>query len=93
LPQVRQHGIDALGEGKVSTLHEYQPARLVACREVREALRCKCGEGIVTAPGQPNWQEKSRYGVGFVAHVVTTKCADSSQLYGWRRNLRGWDCR
>src|SRR5262249_5239284 len=80
-PKCGSTELTPLGEGKVSTLYEYQPARLVAYREVRETLRCKCGEGIVTAPGQPNWQEKSRYGVGFVAHVVTAKCADSIPIY------------
>src|SRR5262249_20648321 len=80
-PKCGSNAMTPLGEGKVSTLYEYQPARLGAYREVRETLRCKCGEGIVTAPGQPNWQEKSRYGVGFVAHVVTAKCADSIPLY------------
>lgn len=70
-----------LGEGKVSTLYEYHPAKLVAYREVRETLRCRCGEGIITAPGPTQWQEKSRYGVGLVAHVVTAKCADSIPVY------------
>lgn len=65
----------------MSTLYEYQPAKLVAYRDLRETLRCKCGEEIVTAPGPTNWQEKSRYGVGFVAHVVTAKCADSIPVY------------
>ena len=70
-----------LGSGKASTLFEYVPAKLVARRDVRETLRCKCGEGIVTAPGPRNWQEQSRYGPGFVAHLVTAKCADSIPLY------------
>jgi transposase len=70
-----------LGSGKASTLFEYVPARLIARRDVRETLRCKCGEGIVTAPGPVNWQEQSRYGPGFVAHLVTAKCADSIPLY------------
>jgi transposase len=59
-PKCGNTDLTPLGEGKASTLYEYQPARLVAYRDVRETLRCKCGEGIVTAPGQPNWQEQSR---------------------------------
>ena len=41
--------IRPLGEGKVSTLFDYQPGRLVARREVRETLACRCGEGVITA--------------------------------------------
>jgi transposase len=90
-PRCGNTELTPLGEGKSSTLYEYQPARLVAYRDVRETLRCRCGEGIVTAPGQPNWQEQSRYGVGFVAHVVTAKCADSIPLYRLEKEFKRLD--
>lgn len=70
-----------LGKGKASTRYDWVPGRLVGYRDVRQTLRCKCGEGIVTAPGEPSWQEQSRYGAGIVAHIVTAKCADSIPLY------------
>ncbi|HXH25037.1 MAG TPA: IS66 family transposase [Vicinamibacterales bacterium] len=70
-----------LGEGKVSTLYDYVPARFIAHRQVRETLSCRCDEGIITAEGPARWQEKSRYSPSFVAHVITAKCADSIPLY------------
>lgn len=70
-----------VGKGKASTRYDWVPGRLVGFRDIRQTLRCKCGEGIVTAPGEPSWQEQSRYGSGIVAHIVTAKCADSIPLY------------
>ena len=70
-----------LGEGKVSTLYEFIPARFIAHRQVRETLACPCGEHVVTAEGPAHWQEKSRYAPSFVAHLITAKCADSIPLY------------
>lgn len=70
-----------LGEGKVSTLYEFIPARFIAHRHVRETLACPCGEHVITAEGPTHWQEKSRYAPSFVAHLITAKCADSIPLY------------
>lgn len=71
----------ALGEGKSCTVFEYQPARFIAHRHVRETLSCPCGEYVTTAEGPEKWAEKSQYASSFVAHLVTAKCADSIPLY------------
>ncbi len=77
-----------LGEGKVTTLYDYKPARFIVREEVRETLSCRCGEGIVTADGPVHWQEKSRYSAAFVAHVITAKCADSIPLYRLEKEFK-----
>ena len=46
-----------------------------------EKLACSCGKHIATAPAAPRPLDKSLYGAGFIAHVVTMKCADSIPLY------------
>jgi transposase len=80
-PKCGRTDLKPLGEGAVSTLYDYKPARLVAVRQVQETLSCPCGEHVVRAQGPTKWKEKSRYSVPFVAHVVTAKCADSIPLY------------
>ncbi|MBE2251918.1 MAG: IS66 family transposase [Myxococcus sp.] len=80
-PKCGRTDMKRVGEGKVSTLYEYVPARIIAHRQVRETLACACGECVVTAEGPVNWQEKSRYAPSMVAHLITAKCADSIPLY------------
>jgi transposase len=77
----RSDQLRPLGEGKVTTLYDYRPARFILREEVRQTLSCRCGEGIITAAGPVHWQEKTRYSASFVAHVITAKCADSTPLY------------
>ena len=70
----------SLGDGKVTTVFEYKPARLIRELHVQETLSCRCGEGVVTASA-PKAVEKGQYGPGLIAHVVTAKCLDSMPLY------------
>jgi len=80
-PKCGSNELRPLGEGKVTVVYDYRPAHFVRRREVRETLTCPCGEWIITAEGPTHWQEKSRYSAGFVAHVITAKCADANPLY------------
>jgi transposase len=80
-PKCGNDKLRPLGEGKESTVFEYQPARFIAHRHVRETLQCPCGEYVATAPVPEKWVEKSQYAPTFVAHLVTAKCADSIPLY------------
>lgn len=80
-PSCNSTALRRLGDGKESTVFEYQPARFIAHRHVRETLTCPCGEYVTTAPVQEKWTEKSQYASSFVAHLVTAKCADSIPLY------------
>jgi len=79
-PKCGSDELTPLGEGKKSVVYEYVPARLERQVHVQETLRCRCGEGVVTAVA-PKAVEKGQYGPGFLAHVVTAKCADSVPLY------------
>jgi transposase len=80
-PTCGGHDLRALGEGKVSFVVEYEPPKLLLQRHVQETLSCRCGEGIVTAEGPPKVVEKGGYGPGFIAHLITAKCADHLPIY------------
>jgi transposase len=71
----------AVGEGKHTTEIEYVPGRFVQRKHIQETVACRCGEYIATAPAAPRALDKSLYGPGFIAHLVTMKCADSIPLY------------
>ena len=70
-----------IGQGKRTTVIEYVPGYFVQRENVQEILGCRCGEHIVTAPPPPRPLDKSLYGAGFIAYVITMKCADSLPLY------------
>ena len=70
-----------LGPGKQSFTINYVPGYFRRCRHVRETLACKCGEHVITAPGPDHSVEGARYGDGFRAFVVVSKCADGMPLY------------
>jgi len=66
---------------KTSTLYEYVPGYFRRQVHVRETLSCTCGAYIITAPAPDKSTDKTHYGPGFVAHLLTAKCADSLPLY------------
>ncbi|MGH7282805.1 MAG: IS66 family transposase [Polyangiaceae bacterium] len=66
---------------KTSTVYEYIAGYFRRQVHVRETLACACGEYIVTAPCPEKSTDKTRYGPGFIAHLLTAKCADSIPLY------------
>ncbi|NOJ81952.1 IS66 family transposase [Myxococcus xanthus] len=70
-----------LGKGRASVLYEYVPARFEKQVHVQEVLACACGRGVVTAPPPARVVDRGEYGPGFIAHVVTSKCADSMPLH------------
>lgn len=80
-PKCGSESLKPLGEGKLTSVYDYVPARLVKRVHVQETLACRCGEGIVTAEGAQKPIEQGQYGAGLIAHVVTAKCADSIPLY------------
>jgi transposase len=77
-----------VGEGKVSTLIEYVPARLERQVHVQESLACPCGEYMVVAEGPQRPVEGGHYGPRFMASVVTAKCVDSMPLYRLEKQLK-----
>jgi transposase len=80
-PRCGRENLKALGEGRVTTVFEHVPERFLQHQHVQEVLTCPCGEYVVTADAPPKVVEKGRYGAGFVAHLITAKCADSIPLY------------
>ena len=70
-----------LGKGNCTTEIEYVPGRFVQRQHVQEKLACRCGEYIATAPPPQRALDKSLYGAGFIAHLITMKCADSIPIY------------
>lgn len=77
-----------VGDGKHTTEYEYIPGTFVIRDHVQEKLACRCGGYIATAPPPARALDKSMYGVGFVAHIVTMKCADSIPLYRLAKQYR-----
>jgi len=65
-----------LGEGKPSTVFEYIPPRFRKRVFLRQTLVCECGT-VVTAEAPARMGDKTRYAPSFVAHLCTSKLADS----------------
>jgi transposase len=87
-PKCGSTELKPLGAGKSTVVYELIPPRFERQLHVQQTLVCKCGEGVVTAPGAPKVIEGGQYGPGFIAHVVTAKCADSMPLYRLSKGLR-----
>ena len=77
-----------VGDGKISTLIEYVPARLERHVHVQETLACTCGEYMVTADGPKKPVEGGHYGASLMAHTVVAKCVDSIPLYRMEKQLK-----
>jgi transposase len=69
-----------VGKGKPSTVYEYVQPHFRKRIYQRETLSCRCGH-IVTAPAPTRLGEKTRYAPSFVAHLVVSKCSESTPQY------------
>ena len=87
-PRCGSKDLRPLGDGKRTVVYEYVPARFERQVHVQETLACRCGEGIVVADAPARVVDKCQYGPGFIAHVVTAKCADSIPLYRQAKALQ-----
>ena len=87
-PSCGSEDLRPLGTGEVSFVHEYVPASFVRKRIIREKLACSCGEYVVTAEAPPKAIDKGHYGPGFIAHVITSKCADSLPLHRMEKQYK-----
>jgi transposase len=70
-----------MGSGRETSEYEYVPGYFRRNVHVQEVLACTCGKHIVTAPAPTRVYDKCQYGPGFIAHLITSKCADSMPLY------------
>jgi len=86
-PQCTGSDFRPLGAGKETFTLDYVPGYFRRRRHVREVLACTCGEHVITAPGPDHSVEGARYGDGFRAYVVVSKCADSIPLYRLAKQL------
>ncbi len=75
------------GEGKRTIEYEYIPGRFVCHVHVQETVSCACGQHIVRAEGPRRLFDQSRYGPGFVAYLVVSKCGDSTPIYRIEKQL------
>ncbi len=80
-PKCGRENLKPLGGGRVTRTFEHVPAQFIQHEHVQEVLACPCGEYVVTAEPPAKVVDKGRYGPGFVAHLITAKCADSIPLY------------
>ncbi len=88
-PKCGGRDFSKLGDGKMTELYELIPAIVERQLHVQEKLRCRCGEGILTADGPTKVFDKTRFGPTFMAQVAVSKCADSLPLY---REAKAYRC-
>lgn len=80
-PVCGSEDLKPLGKGRTTEVYEYLPARFERQVHVQEVLACACGQGVVTAPAPAKVVDRGEYGPSFLAHVVTSKCADAMPLH------------
>ena len=80
-PACGSEDLKPLGEGRRTVVYVYVPAFFERQVHVQEVLACVCGQGVVTAPAPARVVDRGEYGPGFLAHVVTSKCADAMPLH------------
>jgi transposase len=80
-PKCGSSELTELGDGEVRTIYERVPEHFVRHVHVLQKLACRCGEYVVTAPGPRRVAEQTSYGPGLIAHLVVSKCADSTPFY------------
>ncbi len=80
-PKCGSQELSPLGEGEVQTVYERVPEHFIRHVHVLQKLACRCGEYVVTAPGPRRVGEQTSYGPGLIAHLVVSKCADSTPFY------------
>ena len=87
-PHCGNDKLEALGEGRTTSVFEFVPAKFVRHEHVQEVLRCRCNGYVVTAPGAPKVIEKGRYGASFLAHLAVAKCADHLPIYRLEKDFK-----
>lgn len=87
-PKCGGTNLKPVGLGKVTSVYEYIPARFERQEHVQETLACACCDGIITAKKPAGPFDRSIYGAGFVAHLITAKCADSIPQYRTQKEFK-----
>jgi transposase len=79
-PECGNTKLRRVGGGKPSTVYEYVQPHFRRRLYRRETLSCRCGY-IVTASAPDRVGEKTRYAPSFIAHLVVSKCSESTPQY------------
>jgi transposase len=79
-PECGNPKLRRVGSGKPSTVYAYVQPHFRKRIYQRETLSCQCGH-IVTAPAPDRVGEKTRYAPSFVAHLIVSKCSESTPQY------------
>jgi transposase len=79
-PECGNPKLRRVGDGRPSTVYEYVQPHFRRRIYRRETLSCRCGH-IVTAPAPDRVGEKTRYAPSFVAHLIVSKCSESTPQY------------
>jgi len=79
-PECGNTELRRVGNGKPSTVYEYVQPHFRKRIYRRETLSCRCGH-IVTAPAPTRVGEKTRYAPSFIAHLIVSKCSESTPQY------------
>ena len=69
-----------VGKGKPSTVYTYVQPHFRKKIYQRETRSCRCGH-IVTASPPARVGEKTRYAPSFIAHLIVSKCSESTPQY------------
>ncbi|MCC7134213.1 MAG: IS66 family transposase [Gemmatimonadales bacterium] len=80
-PKCGKTDLKKVGAGKKTVVYEYVPGHFEKQVHLQETLACTCGECLVVAAAPARPIEGGQYGPGLIAHIVTSKCADSMPLY------------
>lgn len=71
----------SISKEKTSTVTDYVSGYFRRRVVHRETVACSCGAYVHTADPPPRVLGQSKYGAGFVAHLVTSKLLDSMPIY------------
>ena len=80
-PKCGNDELTKINSVKPTTIIDYVPGYFRRRVYQREKLVCSCGKHVVTAPVPDKVFEKTQYGPGFMAYLVTAKILDSMPLY------------
>lgn len=72
---------ETISQDKTSTVVDYVPGYFRRRVIHRETVACRCGMYVQMAPPPPRVLGQSKYGAGFVAHLIVSKLLDSMPIY------------
>ncbi len=78
----------AISQEKTSTVIDYVSGYFRRRVVHRETVACACGDYIQTAPPPPRVLGQSKYGAGFISHLVVSKLLDSLPVYRMEKRFK-----